>query len=328
MDDTGIFDFVTEFDFLLIHHVPVSLRCAVLSIPSGLRSLGRRVSGGADHFVGAPCEGLDHSESRPRRHSGDGAGDRNNGSGFGLRRRHQNSAFDKQQPNVGGAARHSGSANPLLNSSSSAALAALVVDLSPSVTLSSFNERGNSPFEPPASEFAGPSEDETGLLDVIAALAKQEGHQLLSFLDADALREASRFLEKNVELAPNQVLFGDVSSRRGASAGAPDASGEAAAKEGDHGEWALGIEGSEDSSKRGVRNATAAVTPCDGSLYFIRQGSMVLSIAPLKSAGLTTSSDGFGEALHALGGGGDKDVDDGSFSTELHQGDTVRFLQI
>jgi len=145
----------------------------------------------------------------------------------------------------------------------------------------------------------------------------------LSFLDPIPLREASKHLQRPLHLAPHEVLFTDDSSS--SSSGASDSNSDGGAS----------------------RSSSSSHQPCacDGSLYFIRQGSIVLSIQPPNDAtGTANSSSKFGRNGGAFTAG-QEDNEDGlegtasthnnsssgtstksGFDTILGQGDTVTSL--
>lgn len=145
----------------------------------------------------------------------------------------------------------------------------------------------------------------------------------MSFLDPIPLREASKHLQRPLRLAPHEVLFTDDSSS--SSSGASD--------------------NTNDGGASRSRSSSHQPCACDGSLYFIRQGSIVLSIQPPNDAtGTANSRSNFGRNGGAFAAGQEDNEDglEGTASTHnnsssststksgndtiLGQGDTVTSL--
>ena len=157
----------------------------------------------------------------------------------------------------------------------------------------------------------------------------------MSFLDPIPLREASKHLQRPLHLAPHQVLFTDDfkgqqhDGRKSPSLPSSHASSSSGTSDND---------GSGNSTSEQQQQPCA----CDGSLYFIRQGSIVLSIQPPNDATATTanSTSNFGGAGGAFTAGREDNENSlggttstqsssstrNGFDTILGQGDTVTSL--
>jgi len=120
------------------------------------------------------------------------------------------------------------------------------------------NSSGSGGCVPALRGVSGSDSQEADFLEVVQALNKQA--KLLSCLNAPALREAARFLQRHIVLAPHEQLFGDRPAEAATNA-ANAASGDA-------------------SSSSFVSGGAA-----DGSLYFVRKGSVILRIASPSSGG-------------------------------------------
>jgi hypothetical protein len=165
---------------------------------------------------------------------------------------------------------------------------------------------------------------------------------LLSFLDAAALKECVKQLDRCYELKPFQYLFGDVDEEDEEEEDQDDIIEEEEEVDDDDdgvvspsrrkSNQKKEKEGKRQQRRRGSSKEEAAFCPpCDGSLYFVREGSVVLSIGT-QSPGYGMSEEdyiGFDASTHtkknlrkSSGKARNKSVKQ-SFDTVLQKGDSV-----
>jgi hypothetical protein len=171
---------------------------------------------------------------------------------------------------------------------------------------------------------------------------------LLSFLDAAALKECVKQLDRCYELKPFQYLFGDVDEEEEDQDDIieEEEEEEEEVDDDDDDDDDDGVvspsrrksnqkkekEGKRQQRRRGSSKEEAAFCPpCDGSLYFVREGSVVLSIGT-QSPGYGMSEEdyiGFDASTHtkknlrkSSGKARNKSVKQ-SFDTVLQKGDSV-----